>query len=138
MDRDLRRLVLLGVALLLVLFVGRAIIGSLYDEAGARRQIARLNGRLRAGGEAESKPDRGEMTRMAALRDELTDRLDTAVAAVNYTLPPEFDVGPGQSPDLRYIEVVRREHADELTQAARQEVPGEPDVLFEGVRLVLR
>ena len=58
MDRELRRLLLVAIGLVVVLFTGRALIGALYDDDEMMRQAASLATKLRAGGEAEGRPKR--------------------------------------------------------------------------------
>jgi len=143
MDRDLRRLILAGAAALVLLFTGRALISALWDVREAERQIPVLHSRLRSGGEADSRPSRAALTAAADLRDELQQRLDAVVPALAAELPPEFSVGPGESPDLRYIEVVRREQEELVKGAAYvgRSVPpnlGLPDLNPTGLEDVLR
>ena len=128
---------------LIVLFSGRTIISSMYDDAGVARQVATFRNKLRAGGEAAAKPDRAALSDMAALRDELHERLQAAIDDLHYELPEEFSVGPGQSPDLAYIEIVRREQ-DALVKGAAfigKSVPsnlGLPELNPTGLEDVLR
>ncbi len=117
MDRELRRLLFIAAGIVVALFTGRAVIGALYDEVGTGRQVAALRAKLRSGGEADGRPSRPEMERMARLREALELRLESALARVAYTLPEEFSLRSGDSPDLRYIELVRREQ-DRLVKGA--------------------
>jgi hypothetical protein len=143
MDRDLRRLIIVAVALLVVLFTGRAVISALYDEEQAMRSSLGMLRKLRSGGEADSRPDRAAMSELAALREELREELDARLPELAYELPPEFDVPAGQSPDLRYIEVVRREQELLVKGGAYvgRSVPsnlGLPDLNPTGLEDVLR
>jgi hypothetical protein len=143
MDRELKRVILVGLGLVVLLFGGRMIIGSIWDESSVTRQLAAFRNRLRSGGEADSRPERREIQRMAALRDELTGKLELSVARIGYTLPEAFTVRSGESPDLRYIEIVRREQ-DELVKGAAfvgKSVPsnlGLPELNPTGLEDVLR
>jgi hypothetical protein len=143
MDRDLRRLVVVAVVCLIVLFTGRAVISALYDDAEVMRQAAALRGQLRPGSSAGERPQRAELTAVAELRDELTAELERLVPAMDYELPAAFDVRPGESPDLRYIEIVRREQELLVKGAAfvGRSVPsnlGMPDLNPTGLEDVLR
>jgi hypothetical protein len=143
MDRDLRRLLLVAAGLLVALFTGRALISALYDEADAVRQATALRAKLKSGGEASSKPDRGDMAAAAALRDELAAELAALVPTLTYTQPADFSVGAGESPDLKYIEIVRREQEQLVKQGAfrGQSVPsnlGLPELNPTGLEEVLR
>ena len=143
MDRDLRRLLLVGAGLLVALFTGRALISALYDEGDAVRQATALRAKLRTGGEADSRPARPDMAAAAALRDELTVELQALLPTLSYSQPPEFSVGPGESADLRYIEIVRREQEKLVKEGAfhGQSVPtnlGLPELNPTGLEDVLR
>ena len=143
MDRDLRRLILVGAAALVILFTGRAVVSALWDAGDAQRQVLQLRTKLRAGGEADSRPPRTAISAAAALRDALRDELEAVAPTLRHSLPPEFAVGPGDSPDLRYIEVVRREQELLVKGAAYvgRSVPpnlGLPDLNPTGLEDVLR
>ena len=143
MDRELRRLLLVAIGLVVVLFTGRALIGALYDDDEMMRQAASLATKLRAGGEAEGRPKREDMAAATALRDELQARLDQLLPQVRYTQPAEFSVGAGGSPDLEYVEILRREQQSLVKGAAYngRSVPGNlgmPDLNPTGLEDVLR
>jgi hypothetical protein len=143
MDRELRRLLLVATGIIVVLFTGRALIGALYDDDDMMRQAASLSAKLRSGGEAEGRPKREEMAALTALRDELQARLDEVLPQVRYTQPPEFSVGAGGSPDLQYVEILRREQQELVKGAAYvgRSVPGNlgmPDLNPTGLEDVLR
>jgi hypothetical protein len=143
MDRDLRRTLLVAAALLVGLFTGLMLISALYDESDAARQAAALRAKLRAGGEADSRPAPADMAAATALRDELAAELAALVPALSYSQPPEFSVGAGESPDLRYIEIVRREQEALVKGGAfrGQSVPsnlGLPELNPTGLEDVLR
>ena len=118
MDKDLRRLVFTSVALIVVLFVGRTIIGSIWDDGEMRRSVAGFRRSLTGSGDAALRPDRADMVAAAGLVTALDEQLEGLVPRLAYVRPPEFDVPAGASPDLHYIEVLRREQ-DDLVQAAR-------------------
>ncbi len=143
MDRELRCLLITAVALVVVLFTGRALVSALWDDEEAVRQAGSLAAKLRSGGEADSRPARQDMAAAAALRDELAERIDALVPAMSYTQPAEFTVGAGESPDLRYIEIVRREQERLVKGAAfvGRSVPsnlGLPDLNPTGMEDVMR
>jgi hypothetical protein len=102
-----------------------------------------MRGKLRPGGEADSRPPRAVLNATRALREDLTARLEARLPRMNYAQPAEFSVGPGESPDLRYIEIVRREQ-DLLVKGAAfvgRSVPsnlGMPDLNPTGLEEVLR
>lgn len=141
MDRELRGLVVFALGALIVLFSGRTIISSMYDDAGVARQVAALRSKLR--GEAAAKPTRAALADMADLRADLDRRLQEAIEGLSYELPEDFSVAPGQSPDLAYIEIVRREQ-DALVKGAAfigKSVPsnlGLPELNPTGLEDVLR
>jgi len=143
MDRELRRLLLVAAALVVLLFTGRAVIAALYDGEDLARQAVALRAKLRPGGEAESRPDRADLRALAELRDTLQARLDELLPAVRYEQPPEFSVAPGGSPDLQYVEILRREQQALVKGAAfvGRSVPtnlGMPDLNPTGLEDVLR
>ncbi len=143
MDRELRRVLLVAVGIVVVLFTGRAIIGALYDDDAMMRQAATLAAKLRPGGEAEGRPKREEMAALSALRDQLAARLEQVLPTVRYAQPPEFSVAPGGSPDLQYVEILRREQQALVKGAAYvgRSVPGNlgmPDLNPTGLEDVLR
>ena len=143
MDRELRRTLLVAVGIVVVLFTGRAIIGALYDDDDMMRQAATLAAKLRSGGEAEGRPKREDMTALSALRDELQARLDELLPQVRYVQPAEFSVGAGGSPDLDYVDILRREQQALVKGAAYvgRSVPsnlGMPDLNPTGLEDVLR
>lgn len=143
MDRELRRLVLVSVGLLVALFTGRAVIGALWDEEATTRSALALRAKLRAGGEADSRPAREVLTAASELRDALAAELERLQPAVRYVQPPEFSVPSGASPDLTYIEIVRREQERLVREAAYKgrSVPpqlGLPDLNPTGLEDVLR
>jgi len=143
MDRELRRTLLVAVGIVVVLFTGRALIGALYDDDDMMRQAATLAAKLRAGGEAEGRPRREEMAALSALRDQLAARLEQVLPTVRYSQPPEFTVAPGGSPDLQYVEILRREQQALVKGAAYvgRSVPGNlgmPDLNPTGLEDVLR
>jgi hypothetical protein len=143
MDRDVRRTLIVAAALIVALFTGRALISALYDEGDAVRQATTLRTKLRAGGEASSRPARKDMAAASELRDKLSGELSALVPALSYTQPAEFSVGPGESADLRYIEIVRREQELLVKGGAfkGQSVPsnlGLPELNPTGLEDVLR
>jgi hypothetical protein len=143
MDRELRRLLLVVVGAAVLLFTGRALIGALYDDDEMVRQANALRTKLRSGGEAEGRPRREDIGAVTALRDELAARLDELLPSVRYVQPPEFSVGAGGSPDLEYVEILRREQQSLVKDAAYhgQSVPsnlGMPDLNPTGLEDVLR
>jgi hypothetical protein len=143
MDRDLRRTLIVAAALLVLLFTGRVLISALYDEGDTARQAIALRTKLRAGGEADSRPAAADMAAAVALRDELAAELAELLPALSYAQPPEFSVGAGESPDLRYIEIVRREQEALVKGGAfrGQSVPsnlGLPELNPTGLEDVLR
>lgn len=143
MDKELRRLLLVVVGLVVLLFTGRAVIGALYDSAEPARQAASLRARLRPGGEAEARPRREDVAELTRLRDALQARLDELLPAVRYEQPPEFQVAAGGSPDLQYVEILRREQQALVKGAAYvgRSVPsnlGMPDLNPTGLEDVLR
>ena len=143
MDRELRRLIIVGAALAVALFTGRALIGALWDADEATRQALLMRAKLKSGGEAGARPAREDLAEVTRLREELSARLESLLPAMAYAQPAEFSVGPGESPDLRYIEIVRREQ-DELVKGAAfagRSVPsnlGLPDLNPTGLEDVLR
>ena len=118
MDKDLRRLALTAVAVLVFLFVGRTVLGSMFDDVAAKRSVGLVQRKLVRGGEAGSRPDRADMSAVTVLRDSLQERLAELVPKLEYQRPAEFSVPDGVSADLRYIEVLRREQ-EHLVQGAR-------------------
>lgn len=118
MDQDLRRLALTGLAALVFLFVGRAVLGSIFDDETAARSVALVQRKLVTGGEAGMRPDSDELRDVTALREELRSTLSELLPRLEYVQPAEFSVPDGTSADLRYIDVLRREQA-ELVQGAR-------------------
>ena len=117
MDRELRRIVVVGLVLLVVLFAGRAVIASIYDAEEARRLVDAQRSKLQASGEAGRRPPRELLGRGSALREQLETELADAIGALQYGLPAEFAVPPGTSADLWYFEVLRREQ-DRLVKGA--------------------
>jgi hypothetical protein len=143
MDRDLRRLLLIVAGLVVVLFTGRALIGAMYDDEEMVRQAHSLRVKLRSGGEAEGRPRREDLAALSALRDELAAKLEALAPAVRYVQPPEFSVAAGGSPDLEYVEILRREQQKLVKDAAYKgrSVPsnlGMPDLNPTGLEDVLR
>jgi len=143
MDRELRRLLIVAVGLAVVLFTGRAVISAFWDDAEAVRQAASIRRQLRSGGEADSRPTAAAASAANALRNELVETLAELAPTIAYERPEEFDVPPGISPDLRYIEVVRREQELLVKSAAYvgRSVPsnlGMPDLNPTGLEDVLR
>jgi len=143
MDRELRRLLLVVAGAVVLLFTGRALIGALYDDDEMVRQALALRAKLRSGGEADGRPRREDMAAVAALRDELAARLAELLPAVSYVQPPEFSVSAGGSPDLDYVEILRREQQALVKGAAYvgRSVPsnlGMPDLNPTGLEDVLR
>jgi hypothetical protein len=118
MDKDVRRIALTGLAVVVFLFVGRAVIGSLFDDESAARSVSLVQRKLLTGGEAGSRPDPTVLSQAGALRNELRDTLAGLIPELEYEQPEEFSVPEGASPDLRYIEVLRREQ-EHLVQGAR-------------------
>lgn len=118
MDKQLRQLVLTALSLLVVLFVGRTVVGAFWDDQALRQSVAGLRRSLARGGEASKRPDRAAVTAATGLASELDTELEELLPRLDYERPPEFDVPGGSSPDLRYIEVLRREQ-DALVKAAR-------------------
>jgi hypothetical protein len=143
MDRELRRLIIVGAALAVALFTGRAVVGALWDADEATRQAISMRAKLKSGAEAGSRPSRDDLEQATHEREALNTRLAELLPAMSYTQPAEFSVGPGESPDLRYIEVVRREQ-DELVKGAAfagRSVPsnlGLPELNPTGLEDVLR
>lgn len=124
MDRDVRRVLLVGLGLLVVLFTGRTVVGALYDDEAAATRVSRELSSLRSG-DASAEPSASDRAAARELLADLRERLDAALPVVAFTLPDDFALRPGDSPDLRYIEVLRREQ-DALVQRARfvgREVP---------------
>lgn len=143
MDRELRRLMIVAVALLLVLFTGRAVISAFWDDADAVRKAASIRRQLRKGGEADSRPSSAEARATTLLRDDLVETLQSIAPRIAYARPEAFGVPSGVSPDLRYIEVVRREQELLVKSAAfvGRSVPnnlGMPDLNPSGLEDVLR
>jgi hypothetical protein len=143
MDRDLRRLLLIVAGLVVVLFTGRALIGAMYDDDEMVRQANQLRTKLRSGGEADARPRREDLAALSALRDELDARLQGVLPAVRYEQPQEFSAGAGGSPDLEYVEILRREQQTLVKGAAYngRSVPGNlgmPDLNPTGLEDVLR
>jgi len=116
MDKDVRRLAVSVLALIVFLFVGRAVIGSVFDDDAEKRKVVLANRGLKDAGAA--RPNSGEVARMRELRASLHDSLEALVPRLAYVRPPEFDVPAGRSADLYYLEVLRREQG-ELVQMAR-------------------
>jgi hypothetical protein len=116
MDKDVRRLAVSALALIVFLFVGRAVIGSVFDDEAERRKAVLARSGLSGAG--AKRPDSGEVGRMRTLRASLHDALEDLVPELAYERPPEFDVPAGRSADLLYLEVLRREQ-DALVQMAR-------------------
>ncbi len=117
MDRDLRRVVLIGLGLLVALLTGRTIVGALYDDVAAEKRVTRELSSLRTG-DASAEPSTADRNTANGALVDLEDRLEVAIPHVHYTLPEDFSVRSGDSPDLRYIEVLRREQ-DALVRRAR-------------------
>jgi hypothetical protein len=143
MDRELRRLLIVAVALLVLLFTGRAVISAFWDDTEAVRQAASIRRQLRSGGEANSRPSTAAVSAASALRNELVESLQAYAPVIAYTRPAEFDVPSGVSPDLRYIEVLREEQKLLVRGAAfvGRSVPsnlGMPDLNPSGLEDVLR
>lgn len=127
MDKDLRALLLTGLAALVFLFVGRVVASAISDEDGATRAAALALRQLAPGNEAGSRPEPAAVSAAVALRSGLAAELAALVPTIAYRQPDEFDVPEGQSADLRYIEVLRREQ-EQLVQGARfvgKLVPGD-------------
>jgi len=120
MDRELRRLVVVGLVLLVVLLAGRTVIASIYDVDEASRLVSRQRAKLQSSGEAGRRPPRALLSRSAALRDELEAELGDAIEELEYVLPEDFAVPSGTSPDLWYFEVLRREQEELVRGAAFQ------------------
>jgi hypothetical protein len=118
MDKDVRRLVLTALSLLVALFVGRTVVGTFWDDEGLRRSVAGLRRSLGRGGEAFKRPERAVMAAASQVVSDLDATLEELIPRLQYVRPPEFDVPSDSSPDLRYIEVLRREQ-DALVRAAR-------------------
>lgn len=114
MDKDLRRLVLVGVGLLIALFVGRMLLDAFLGDDTARSRVSRANSAL-ATGSASKRPPSAAMAEAVALRDELEQRVADLVPRLAYVRPEEFAVPSGQSADLHYVEVLRREQAQLVT-----------------------
>jgi hypothetical protein len=122
---------------------GRALIGALYDDQEMVRQANSLRAKLRSGGEAEGRPKREDLAALTALRDELAAKRDALAPAVRYVQPPEFSVAAGGSPDVEYVEILRREQQKLVKDAAYKgrSVPsnlGMPDLNPTGLEDVLR
>ena len=75
MDRELRRLIVVGVALAVALFTGRALIGALWDADEATRQAQAMRAKLKAGAEAGSRPAREDLATATHERERLTAEL---------------------------------------------------------------
>jgi hypothetical protein len=136
-------LVIVGAALAVALFTGRALIGALWDADEATRQAIGMRNKLRPGNEAGSRPARDDLKAVTTLREELNARLAELLPQVAYAQPEDFGVGAGESPDLRYIEVVRREQELLVKGAAfaGRSVPsnlGLPELNPTGLEDVLR
>lgn len=143
MDRELRRLIIVGVALAVALFTGRAVIGALWDADDAMRQATAMRSKLKAGGEAGTRPSTADLKEATSQRESLTARLAELLPAVSYSQPADFSIGAGESPDLRYIEIVRREQELLVKGAAFEgrSVPsnlGLPELNPTGLEDVLR
>ncbi len=143
MDREVRRLVIVGMGLLVALFTTRTVIGAVWDDRAMIRQVEGFERKLRGTGEAATEPASSDLAASRRLRGQLQGRIELEIPEVQYRLPPEFDVGAGASPDLRYIEVLRREQ-EQLVREARfvgRSVPGNlgmPELNPTGLEDVLR
>ncbi|MCB9899221.1 MAG: hypothetical protein H6825_14545 [Planctomycetes bacterium] len=108
MDKDLRRLVVVGVALVVVLFVGRVLLDAFLSDDMAQRNVSKFSSALSTGA-ASKRPPRSAMDEAVRLRDALETELDEVLPRLAYVQPPEFSVASDASADLRYVEVLRRE-----------------------------
>ncbi len=118
MDRGTRRLVFCAATLLVGLFLGRTVVGALWDDAPLRRAVASHRASLSRGGDAGERPDRADVEAARALAAVLDARLEALLPALAWERPAAYDVPPGASPDLAYIDALRREQ-DALVRAAR-------------------
>jgi hypothetical protein len=74
MDRELRRVLLVAVGIVVVLFTGRAIIGALYDDDAMMRQAATLAASCARAARPRSPTEGEEMAALTELRDQLAAR----------------------------------------------------------------
>lgn len=118
MDKDLRRLVVSALALVIFLVVGRIVLSAVFDDVAKRREVAVARQGLSGGG--AQKPEPAEVARVTDLRDALTAELAAALPPLGYEQPEAFDLASGQSADLRYIDVLQREQALLVEQSRRQ------------------
>lgn len=116
MDKDVRRLLITALSLVVFLFVGRGVIGSVFDDAGERR--AALSARNSLSGAGAAKPSSGAAAQLRQLRGSLYDQLADVLPRLAYERPTAFDVPPGRSADLFFLDALRREQ-EALVQAAR-------------------
>ncbi|MFT7464823.1 MAG: hypothetical protein ACI9EF_003183 [Pseudohongiellaceae bacterium] len=116
MDKDVRRLGVTVLALLVFLFVGRAVVGSVFDDEGERR--AALSARNSLSGAGAGRPRREAAVQVQELRGDLHDQLSELLPQLAYQRPEDFDVPPGRSADLFFLDALRREQ-ETLVQAGR-------------------
>ncbi len=118
MEKEARRLLLTAISLIVLLFVGRTVVGALWDDTELRRSVDGLRRSLSRGGEAGRRPERADMAAARDVAQRLRTELDELLPRIHSVRPGDFDVPSDVSPDLRYIEVLRREQ-DELVKTAR-------------------
>ena len=116
MDKDVRRLLVTGLSLVVFLFVGRAVIGSVFDDAGERR--AALSARNGLTGAGAARPQSAAAAQLRELRGSLYDQLAELIPRLAYERPASFDVPSGRSADLFFLDALRREQ-EALVQSAR-------------------
>lgn len=117
MDKETRNLVVAAVGLVVVLFTGRALLGSFLGNDGGVTQVNRAASSLRSG-DARYRVDRAALAEATRLGTQLSERLDELLPELAYARPEGFDVPAGASADLRYIEVLRREQ-EQLVEQSR-------------------
>ena len=116
MDKDVRRLLVTALSLVVFLFVGRAVIGSVFDDAGERR--AALSARNGLTGAGAARPQSAAAAQLRGLRGSLYDQLAELIPRLAYARPASFDVPSGRSADLFFLDALRREQ-EALVQSAR-------------------
>lgn len=128
MDKHVRRLLGTVLALVVFLFVGRVVLGSLFDDASAVRGATVAWSKLGSSGSASVRPEPAAVSAVQAVRSSLRAQLADAIAELEYVQPEEFSVPEGASADLRFIDVLRREQ-DALVAGARYEGKSVPNDL---------
>lgn len=143
MDHEVKRLLVVASGLVVVLFVGRSVVGMVYDDDAVRRNVDVYSRRLKGGGEAEFEPTSGDLKVIRDQRNDLRDAFEGLIPKLQFDQDADFSIRSGDSPDLRYLEILRREQ-DDLVQRARFEgrsVPGNlgmPELNPTGMEDVLR